>query len=140
MKLGSIVFELRVFRYNNIPFYYWFEMVYINQIITKTIFEKTLDFFKWSWDYSNVFSLVLLLTISYDFLSLNYILFIEMITKFTDNDLIFNKNLQKILCSMIDPEIPVFSNNILKQQLGVFDLIFQIQDLVTINLKSIFSF
>lgn len=129
LKLGSIVFRLSEFRYNNIPLIYRFEMVYINQVPKgKTIFEKTLDFFKWSWSFTDICSLVIILSVFYDFLSSNFILFSNTISNPTNSELMFNKIMLKQLCTLVDFEKIFFSNNLLKNQVKLSDLIIEISE------------
>jgi len=129
LKLGSIVFQLYDFKYNGISLYYWFDMVYINQVPKgKTVFEKTLDFFKWSWSFSDICSLVIFLSIFYDFLSSNYILVNNIISKPTHNELIFNEIMLKQLCTLVDFEKIFFTNNLLKNQVKLSDLIIEISE------------
>ena len=71
LKLGTIRFEIREYRYKNAVLYYWFEMIFSRQPTSQSKnanFQKILNSFKWSWDFSSVAATVIVASGIYDFL------------------------------------------------------------------------
>jgi len=62
LKLGTITFEIKPTIINGITVTYTFEMIFSRQPSTqqsKKQLEKILSFFNWSWDFKNVFTLLI---------------------------------------------------------------------------------
>ena len=62
LKLGSVTFEIKPVLIGGIIFNYSFEMVFSRQPSlnsSKKTVEKILTFFKWHWDFKNVFTLII---------------------------------------------------------------------------------
>jgi len=64
LKLGSILFEIKPVLINGTILTYSFEMIFSRQPSSgnsKKQIEKILTFFNWSWDFKNVFTLLIFL-------------------------------------------------------------------------------
>lgn len=62
LKLGSVTFEMKPVLIGGIIRNYSFEMVFSRQPSlnnSKKTVEKILTFFKWHWDFKNVFTLII---------------------------------------------------------------------------------
>jgi len=63
LKLGSITFEMKPYTFNNVILFYSFEMVFSLQPSFNTkqkTMNNILNFFNWTWDFKNIFTLILL--------------------------------------------------------------------------------
>ena len=135
LKLGAIVFKLCEFRYNGFLLYYWFDVVYTNQSSSQyskagDYLQRVLNFWKWSWDFSNIFSLTLILAAFYDILKINLNLFIEVSTKLSEDDIKRNKAELKQIYSLLDFESFTQSTDFYKNFIQISDVILKVSEFI----------
>lgn len=133
LKLGAIVFTLCEFRYDGVLLKYWFDVIYINQASSEysralNHFKKMADFWKWSWDFSNICSLTFLLTIFYDIIATNVNLFIERSTKLSEDEIEHNMGILKNSYNLLDFKSFSPSTDFCENFIQISDIIFKISD------------
>ena len=73
LKLGSVIFEIQPLIINGFTVTYSFEMIFSRQPSansSKKTMEKILTFFKWHWDFKNIFTLIIFIgLVSYYFMN-----------------------------------------------------------------------
>jgi hypothetical protein len=75
LKINALKFTFFEFRYNNIVLFYDVRILYkdlSDTRHTKSIFERTMDFFKWQWDVANIVTLSFYVSLCYDVLAKFY--------------------------------------------------------------------
>lgn len=86
------------------------------------------DFWKWSWDFSNICSLTFLLTIFYDIIATNVNLFIERSTKLSEDEIEHNMGILKNSYNLLDFKSFSPSTDFCENFIQISDIIFKISD------------